>query len=146
MSGQDHLLAKAFLATGGAAYVYGQCVTLAAGTALDPNQMVITPITARGITTPAYLGLVQENLDLVKVATGKAYASVALAGVGFGIADGAVAIGAMVCHSVVTAGQLHAVAKTAAGSAPLPIMGMAMTTATTAGDIFSVLLMPGATF
>ena len=134
MAGQDHLLAKGFLCTGAAAYVYGQAVVPVTGTALDPNQI----IQATAVVTANVIGLCQENMDLVKVQTGKAYVSVALVGIAFGIADGAVAIGAKVVPSVTTAGQLHGTAAT--GNTQV---GIAMSSATNAGDIFSVLLTPG---
>jgi hypothetical protein len=142
MSGQDHLLAKAFLATGASAYVYGQLVVPAAGTTLDPNQMAIAShlTTWAGATPP--LGLVQENLDLVKVATGKAYASVAIFGVGFGIAGAAIAVGAQVMPSAAVDGQL--ITSGALGATNRPMVGIALTAATTIGDIFSVMLTPGA--
>jgi hypothetical protein len=143
MAGQDHILSKGFLATGSAAYVFGQLVVPVAGTVLDPNQMNIAGTTwAAGALPP--LGLVQENLDLVKVQTGKAYASVAFAGLAFGIAFGAIAVGAVVVPDTTTGGRLKT--PTVALSATfqgLPAVGIAMTAATTAGDIFSVFLTPG---
>jgi hypothetical protein len=141
MAGQDHLLAKAFLTTGAAAYVYGQCVVLVAGTTLDPNQVIQATTGAGAANAVTPLGLCQENMDLVKVQTGKAYISVALAGIGFAIANGAVTIGAALIPSVGVAGRLDAVA---VGTTGRPQVGIAVGTASTAGDIFPVLLTPGA--
>ena len=77
MPGMDHLLTKAFLATGGAvAYKQFQCVKQVAESTLQPAQCAI--MTA-GDTNPP-LGVVQEPLDAVKTATGKAFVGVALSG------------------------------------------------------------------
>jgi hypothetical protein len=141
MSGQDHILAKAFLCTGASAYVFGQLVVPVAGTTLDPNQMVQATLAAGGAFAATPLGLCQENIDLVKVQTGKAYASVALAGIAFGIAGAAIAMGAAVIPSGAVVGQLLTATPSAAGR---PQVGVALTPATTIGDIFSVLLTPGA--
>ena len=84
MAGQDHLLSKAFLTTGSAAYVFGQCVVAVAGTTLDPNQMVQATTTAGNAQAPTPLGLVQENIDLVKVQTGKAQSNLAASSGTFG--------------------------------------------------------------
>src|SRR5258708_1929197 len=105
MAGQDHVLAKGFLCTGAAAYVFGQLVVAVAGTTLDHNQMVQATAGAGAALQPTPLGLCQENIDLTKVQTGKAYASVAIAGIAFGIADAAIAFGAMV-KPAATSGRL----------------------------------------
>jgi hypothetical protein len=142
VSGTDHVLSKGFLTTGAAAYVLGQCVVPVAGTALDPNQMVIATTGAGGAGATSPLGLVQENVDLVKVQTGKAYATVAIAGIAFGIAGAAIAVGAQVIPSGAVAGQL--LTSGALGSTNRPLVGIALSPATTIGDIFTVLLTPGA--
>jgi hypothetical protein len=153
MAGQDHVLSKAFLATGAAAYVFGQCVVAVAGTTLDPNQMIQANTTTNlAAFAPTPLGLVQENLDLIKVQTGKAYGTVAIAGIAFGIWDGvgALVYGANLAPSAVLSGRL-AVA-TLAAPAGKPVVGTYIggaggtTAAAAAGDIISVLLTPGARY
>lgn len=150
MAGQDHILAKAFLCTGAAAYVFGQCVVGVAGVALDPNQMIQATTAAGAANAPSPLGLVQENIDLVKVQTGKAYASVAIGGIAYGIWDG---VGSLIPNAVLTpsatvAGRLAAIA--VAASAQKPSVGLYVgdaggtTAAAAAGDIIAVLLTPGA--
>jgi hypothetical protein len=149
MAGQDHLLSKAFLCTGAAAYVFGQCVTSAAGSALDPNQMI--QVTAGGGSAFAVspLGLVQENIDLVKVTTLKAYASVAISGIAYGIYNtGTLTLGTPLIPSVAVAGRLDAVTASAAGRPQvgyyLGDAGGAAGTGSAAGDIIAVMLTPGA--
>ena len=141
MAGTDHLLSKGLLCTGNAAYVLGQCVVPVTGTTLDPNQMVQATVAAGAALAGTPLGLCQENIDLVKVQTAKAYATVAIAGVAFGIAGGAIAMGAAVIPSGTTAGQLISAT---VGTTGRPQVGVALSPATNAGDIFTVLLTPGA--
>ena len=153
MAGSDHVLSKAFLTTGSAAYVFGQCVVAVAGTSLDPNQMIqANTTTSLAAFAPTPLGLVQENIDLVKVQTGKAYANVAIAGIAFGIWDGvgSLVVGANLAPSAVVSGRL-AVA-TLAAPAGKPVVGTyigqsgGVTAAAAAGDIITVLLTPGARY
>jgi hypothetical protein len=149
MAGQDHILSKAFLTTGSAAYVFGQCVVGVAGTVLDPNQMVQATTSAAAALAATPLGLVQENIDLVKVQTGKAYASVGIAGLAYGIWDGVGTLNpqAALIPSATTAGRLSAVA---IGTTGRPQVGVyvgdagGVTASAAAGDIIAVLLTPGA--
>jgi hypothetical protein len=149
MAGSDHLLSKAFLCTGAAAYVLGQCVVVVAGTVLDPNQMVKATTGAAAANAPTPLGLVQENIDLVKVQTGKAYATVGLNGIAFGIWSGVgtLSVNAALIPSATVAGSLDAVA---VGTTGRPMVGTYVgggggtSAAAAAGDIISVFLTPGA--
>jgi hypothetical protein len=141
VAGTDHVLSKGYLCTGAAAYILGQCVVPVTGSTLDPNQMVIATTGAGAAAAISPIGLVQENVDLVKVQTAKAYATVAIAGIAFGIADGAIAIGAYVKPSGTTAGRLITQAVGAYGQ--FPIVGWAASPAVNAGDIFTVMLTPG---
>lgn len=135
MAGSDHLLAKGFLASpaggwSGANVVFGQAVKIIAGTTLDPNQ---ADLATAG--TDLVIGLAQENLDNAKVLTGKAYFSVGIVGIAFGIAGtGGVAIGVRVAA---TAGG-----KLIAAVAGNNVVGQALAAAN-ANDIFPVLLTPG---
>jgi hypothetical protein len=153
MAGQDHVLSKAFLATGNAAYIFGQLVLPVAGTSLDPNQMVIAPANSGGISAPTPLGLVQENLDLVKVTTSKAYGNVAIAGIAFAIYNtGTLTVGVPLIPSVAVAGRLDATPQGVTGRPMIGIymgggggiLGGGTTAAVAAGDIIAVLLTPGA--
>jgi hypothetical protein len=144
MAGQDHVLSKAFLAAVSGfsnAIILGQLVVVSAGTTLDPNQCSLVGTGGGAALQPTPLGLTAENLDLVKIQTGKAYVTVNLAGIAFGIADGAIAVGAAVIPSATTAGRLIT---STVGTTGRPSPGVAVTAATAAGDIFSVLLTPGA--
>ena len=150
MAGQDHVLSKAFLATVAGFtnnIILGQCVVAVdagAGLQLDPNQVALCSHTTGGGNTAASpVGLALENLDLIKIQTGKAYFSVAIAGIAYGIADGAILSGATVVPSTTTDGQLHSQAR-ANPVAGIPQVGIALSHAAAAGDIFSVLLTPGA--
>jgi hypothetical protein len=140
MAGTDHMLSKAFLCTGNAAYLLGQCVVPVAGSTLDPNQMVQATVAAGAALAASPLGLCQENIDLVKVQTAKAYAAVAISGIAFALADGAIAVGAAVIPSGTTAGRLITAT---VGTTGRPQVGVAMTAAVNAGDVFTVLLTPG---
>jgi hypothetical protein len=148
MAGQDHLLSKGFLATGAAAYVFGQVVVAVAGTALDPNQMIAAPTGAAVALQPSPLGLIQENLDLVKVQTGKAYGTVGIAGIAYGIYNvGTLAYGTPLIPSVGVAGRLDAVTCGVTGRPQVGIYiggGGGVTASAAAGDIIAVLLTPGA--
>jgi hypothetical protein len=83
MPGMDHILAKAFLATGGAvAYPAWSVVSQVAAVGLTPAACVLTPTTAgtAGAGSTGILGVCQEQLDAVKTVTGKAFINVALEG------------------------------------------------------------------
>ncbi len=113
----------------------GQSVKIAAGTTLDPNQVVPT-----AATTDRAIGLLQENMDQTKIATGRAYGNVAIAGVAFGIAGAAIVAGARVMPAAATAGQLLTATTTNT------VVGIALSAAGAQGDVFAVLLTPGANF
>jgi len=66
-AGPNAIADKAYLATGVAAYVYGQCVTY--GT----PQQSCAPIS---VANTYVLGVCQENIDAARVTTGKAFISI----------------------------------------------------------------------
>jgi hypothetical protein len=111
--------------------------------------MVQATTGANAANAPTPLGLCQENIDLVKVQTGKAYASVAIAGIAYAIWDGVGTLNpaASLIPSGVVAGRLAAVA---VGTTGRPQVGIYLgdaggtTAAAAAGDIIAVLLTPGA--
>jgi hypothetical protein len=84
MPGMDHILAKAFLATGGAVAYPQWCVVQQVGAVgLVPAAVQIAPTSlgvAGGGGAAASLGVCQDALDAVKTATGKAFINVALDG------------------------------------------------------------------
>jgi hypothetical protein len=147
MAGQDHILSKAFLATTAGftnSIVLGQCVVLVdpgASPQLDPNQVALAGTTAGNAQAASPIGLAAENMDLVKIQTGKAYFNVIVLGVAFGIASAAISVGNAVTPAT-TAGQLAPLTIPATASQK-PVVGIAMTHAAAAGDIFAVLLTPG---
>lgn len=149
MAGADHILSKAYLATVAGftnSIVLGQCVIQVdpgAGLQLDENQAALVGTGGGAAAQPAPIGLAAENLDLVKIQTGKAYFNVAVMGVAFGIADGTINAGATVIPSGTTAGRLISATR-ANPCTSRPQVGVAQTHAAAAGDLFLVLLTPGA--
>ncbi|SRR5216684_848806 len=155
MAGMDHILNKAYLAQSGASapLLFGQVVNQVAGTTLDPNQAQVAPLLAALPVNAAPLGVCQENMDLVKIATGKAYFSVALLGTVKVIYDGtaqalypgvAPYAGGLVvpCATAGTIGSVTFIARTAVFRG-IAVLGVAMDLPTTKGDIFDVTLTPG---
>jgi hypothetical protein len=160
----DHILSKGFLASSSAtaALTFGQLVVPAVGTTLEPNQAVVATAGAAGAGAKGgvVLGVCMENLDLAKMATGKAYFNVALQGIVDCIWDGqgTPAVGALVVPSIQTAGATNngRVAFSIGSLASpafvgIPIVGICMGSAgdlqggvaTAAGDLVKVLLTPG---
>jgi hypothetical protein len=158
MAGQDHILAKAFLATGAGPYSFGQLVKAAAGTLLDPNQCAIAVAGGAGdsIVGKRVLGVCRENLDAAKVATGKAYVSVGLMGIVDCIWDG---VGTPVAGALVVPSAAASPANdgrvafraTSATYGDFPVVGTLMGSAgdlqsglpTAAGDLIKVMLAIG---
>jgi len=148
MAGQDHLLSKAFLATGSAAYILGQIVVATAGSTLDPNQIVQATTGAGAAQAPTPIGVCAENLDLVKVQTGKAYVSVTIAGTAFVIWDGVgtLAPGCALVPSGSVAGRVAQVAVPSTASQK-PVVGIWLGydgASPAAGDLILCMLTPGA--
>jgi hypothetical protein len=147
MPGSDHILSKGLVLASNTA----TAVSLGQGLVIAPNTQVASPgqtaqvtLAATGASAGAVqlIGLAGENIDLVKIQTGKAFISVNIMGVAKAIADGAVVIGHYVGSSNTTAASLHDM-----GTGPAAAhfaCGIALSGATTAGDIFDVLLTPGA--
>jgi hypothetical protein len=94
--------------------------------------------------TTANIGVVQENVDVAKVATGKVVADVRLLGITkVRVADtpGAIAIGSKVAASG-TAANSGGVKLAVATNVPLGIV-VGLTGTVAAGDLIDVLLTPG---
>lgn len=127
-------MAKGYLTTGSSAYTRGELVTLASATTV-----------ARATSAGANVhGVVKENMDLVKVQTGKAQIGVDLYGIAQVLSGGAISVGDMLANDTTA----RAVTKTQAGAGVQPgrVFGKALEAATGAGQYINVLLTPGATF
>lgn len=158
MPGMDHILNKAFLATGGSVAYPQWCVVQqvsAVGVVPAAVQIAATALGTAGASDIATLGVCQEPLDAVKTATGKAFISVALAGNTKVIWDGTgtPALGALVVPSGTVAGRVKFVANLATfqgfqvlgtclslPGSPLPTFGGSGA----AGDLFDIALTSGA--
>lgn len=103
-------------------------------------------IDVNATATVANTGVVQENLDQAKVATGKTVAGVRLLGISLvRVADtpGSIVIGSKVAASG-TSGNVGGVKLAVSTNVPLgTVVGMAGSNAVAAGDLISVLLTPG---
>jgi hypothetical protein len=163
----DHILAKAFLATGGSvAYPQWSVVQQVAGSGFTPAAVQLAPITLGAAAQAAPVGVCQEPLDAVKTNTGKAFINVAIDGNVKCIWDGttggttpwatvgiAPAIGALVVCSQLVAGRVKFIPASAPylgwqvigtllslPGSPLPTFGANAA----AGDLFDVALSIGA--
>ncbi len=137
MPGMDHILSKGLVLSDvvATAITLGTPMVMAANTATNsPGQAVqVAPAGSKG----AYcIGLAGENIDLVKVQTGKAFVNVVFLGITKAVADGAISIGSPVVASA-TLGQING--SPATGNF---ILGIALEAAVAAGDIIDVLLTP----
>jgi len=167
MPGSDHILAKAFLATGGAvAYPQWSVVQQVAAVGLTPAAVQLAPITQGVAGNTGIVGVCQEPLDAAKTATGKAFINVAMEGNTKCIWDGttggttpwatvgiAPVLGAYVVPSQLVAGRVKFIPATGSAGlgygiigqllslpgSPLPTFGANAA----AGDIFDVALMIG---
>jgi len=154
MPGMDHVISKAFLATGGSvAYVPFMVVSQVAAVGLVPAAVQITPTSAgtAGAGSTGIVGVCQEALDAAKTNTGKAFINVAIEGDTKVIWDGTgtPVIGGYVVPSSTVAGSvkfvtsvttfqgfaLVGVALSLPGS-PLPTFGANAA----AGDLFDIAL------
>src|SRR6266581_555726 len=137
MPGSDHVLSKGLLVDSGAAAItLGQALKIAASGIALPEQPVKVQVATAA--TDLIIGLAGENVDAVKVATGKAFLTVHILGIAKGVAGaGGVTIGARL--KAAAGGQLVI----ATGGATDVVVGIALT-AGVANDIFDVLLTPGA--
>lgn len=126
--GPNYVLDKPFVATGAAAYNYGD-VVVQAGTG--------TSVARATAAAAKCLGVCQENVDLAKVQTGKAVIDVRLLGIArVKAGTGGVAVGDRVTNDTNAAAVTVAVAVGLKES-----FGVALTAAT-AGNYFDVLLTP----
>jgi len=168
MPGMDHILNKAFLATGGSvAYPQFSVVQQVAAVGVVPAAVQLAPTTAgTAAGSVNIVGVCQEPLDAVKTNTGKAFVSVAMADNTKVIWDGttggttpwatvgvAPALGVFVVPSQAVAGRVKFIPATGSGGlgygvigqlialpgSPLPTFGASAA----AGDLFDCMLMIG---
>jgi len=129
----DHILTKGFKATTGKAYIRGQVVQMTAAWTVD--------VATAG--TQILVGVCIEDVDQVKVDTGKVIIGVDVVGITRCIASAAIVAGARV--TAATGGKI--VTMTAAAAFPtVNCLGIAMGAATANNDEIDVLLTPGARF
>lgn len=129
--GPNYGLDKGLLAEGSTAYTFGEVVVL--GSAEQSCARATTALTAVG-----FAGIVQEDLDATRLATGKAVVGVRFSGISRAIAGAAVAKGALLVNNT------SARVVTQAGAAGTPVIGIALTACSNAGEMIDVLLTPGA--
>lgn len=128
---------KGFIASGTTAYVTGNIVTVT-GDATVALALATNDLLA--------FGVVMEDMTAIRLiaAPGKIIVNVGLEGIVRVTTGAAVAIGDRVTNDV-TARAVTRV-RAIAGAQPLPVLGIAMTVATAAGQQIDVLLTPGAGF
>src|SRR6266705_3262213 len=134
--GSNYVLSKAFLATGATAYLTGEIGKIIAGSGSFTSTLnsVQRNTTATVLTTADTLLVVfMEDLDTVRLATGKAFIGCALQG-----------IVRVKCGATVTAGKYVTndataravnVNKTAGGAQSVPVLGYALTGNTVGLDV-----------
>lgn len=130
----DHILSKGMKATTGKAYTRGQVLQMTAAWTVD----VATA------STQVLVGVCEEDIDQVKVDTGKAVIAVAVMGVARCIASAAITAGTPV--TATTGGKIVGMTKAAAGAQPARQLGIAMAAAAANNDEIDVLLTPGGQF
>jgi hypothetical protein len=130
----NYVLAQGFSIPAGQTVTYGLCAVQGSG-----NRVAQTAGAAAQV-----LGVFIETVDTAKVATGKVVAGVQLMGEARVIAGAAVSRG----DHLTTDASGRAVTKTKAiaGAQPGNSFGVAMTPASSAGDIIEVILTPFDTF
>lgn len=142
-SGPNFILDKGYLATGSTAYAQGEVVELILGS----GSLAAVVTSCRRCTTAnslQLLGVCMEPLDTTRLATAKAVIGVRL----LGIARVLVGSGGVTALDRVktdaSAGVVTA-ARTAGGTQPQPVLGIALATVA-AGGYVEVLLTPGGAY
>jgi hypothetical protein len=142
MPGSNYDYSKAFLATGSTAYAFGELVKPAVGATLQPAQCARV-----SAITDFVLGVAQENLDVAKVLTGKAYIGVALEGAAKVIFDGGTvpAIGDYMTIGSTTQTRVKRLGTQPANGGAFQgfqVVGICFSVPAVAGDIFDIWLTP----
>jgi hypothetical protein len=143
--GPNYGLNKGYLATGATAYAFGEICREIANPAASLSSVanaVVRQTTAIATGSAATtLVVCQENLDTVKLGTGKAIISCAKAGAVRVLAGAAVTKGDRVTSD--NTARAVTVTKATAGAIPVQVLGIAETDATAAGQFIDVTLTPG---
>lgn len=135
--GPNYVLSKGFLAqTPVTAYAKGLLVIQ--GTV---EQSVIT-LSAASSLVP--FGVIADDIDATKIATGKAIIGIDLLGISRVKCGGVVTKGDRITNDSTSRGITQA--RTAGASQPQPVFGIALTTTTAANQFFDMLLTPGACY
>jgi hypothetical protein len=134
-TGPNYGLAKGFLAQGAVAYQAGELVIYGS---------VEQSCAKAGAATLIPLGVCGEDIDIAKVATNKAFIQVHLWGIVRVKCGAAVTRMARITSDATARGIVQA--RTAAGSQPQPVFGIALTTTANANEFFDMLITPGATY
>jgi hypothetical protein len=140
--GPNYVLDKPFLATGSTAYTAGLIGQVQVGS--GTQTAVANAIALAGATPTNLLVVVQEDLDTVRLGYGKAYLDCRVIGIARVQVGAAVTALARVTSD--STSRAVAVTRAVAGAQPVLILGIALTTATAAGQFIDVLVIPGATF
>jgi hypothetical protein len=134
--GPNYGLSKGFLAQGSVAYVQGELVIQ--GTV---DQSVARATSA---STLVPFGVIDENVDVAKILTGKVFVNIALMGLVRVKCGAAVTKGARITND--TSARGVSVTRAAAGAQPQPVFGIAQTATSNANEYFDMLLTPGGTY
>jgi hypothetical protein len=137
--GPNYVLDKGFLATGGSvAYAFGEILLLQT----DGKSVARA---AGALATGAMVAICQENVDAVKVATGKVVVDSRVLGISRVLCTtAAIVVGDRIGAAAAASGV--AVARTAAAAQPAIVLGIALTAKGTGIGFVDVLLTPGATY
>jgi len=127
--GPNYVLDKGMKASGVAAYTAGRLVKQTA------NPQEIGPTT---VITDRVFGVVMENVDAARVATGKVFLDIRVLGIARVEASAAIAVGARVMPEAAATSRAATIAGATAVS-----FGIALTAAVNPGDFIDVLLTPG---
>ena len=136
-TGPNYILDKGFLAEGGSvAYTEGMLVVM--GTA----EQSVAKATSASTLLP--LGVCQEAVDAVKVATGKVFVGVRILGIARVKSGAAVAKGDRITND--TSARGVPVTRAITTAAPQPCFGIAFNAVDAADKYFDMLLTPGGTY
>jgi hypothetical protein len=133
--GPNYVLNKGMLAQGTSAYTFGELV-------IDGSvEQSVARATSAGADVS---GVVQETVDATRVTTGKVFVNVAYLGMVRVLTGAAVAKRDRLTND--TSARAVPSARTAAGSQPKQVFGIALTAATGANQYIDVLLTPGGSY
>lgn len=145
--GQNYVLDKGYLATGATAYATGEIAKATAGSgafASTLNTVARATTATTNATAAELLVVVMEDLDTVRLGTGKAFINCAILGLARVQVGASVTAGSYVTNDATA--RAVPVTKATAGAIPTQCLGIAMTGNTTVGGFIDVLLTPGASF